>query len=221
MIRDTAREPKPIVQLAMPGLVTLACLAHTSRLDVQVLTMFFSLRTFILACLCLPMGLNLAAAADGMIVWPSDWEVEALPPSPSTPDQPSVQIRQRAVKSDQNGDPAMVVELTQTRLQPGHDVNVQGVLLEMRKAVQVNFVRSGFQSVCTKMKDSTLSEVPAMETTCTITQNGAHVMTQTLVAAANKEMAWSLSYAGSADGYAANKDEVLRIRDSLRLDVKP
>jgi hypothetical protein len=221
MIRDAALEPKPNVQKATPGLVTVACLAHTFRLDVQVSVMFSPLRTFILAGLCLPLGLNLAVAADAMIVWPSDWDVEALPQSPSTPDHPSVQIRERAVKNDQNGDPAMVVELTQTRLQPGHDVNVQGVLLEMRKAVQVNFVRSGFQSVCTKMKDSTLSEIPAMETTCTITQNGAHVMTQTLVAAANKEMAWSLSYAGSAQGYAANKEEVLRIRDSLRLDVTP
>lgn len=221
MIRDVAREPKPNMPMATPGLVTVASLAHTFRLDVQVLAMFIPLRTFIIAGLCLPMGLNLAAAAGALIVWPSDWEVEALPQSPSTPGQPAVQIRQRAVKNDQNGDPAMVVELTQTRLQAGHDVNVQGVLLEMRKSVQINFVRSGFQSVCTKMKDSTLSEIPAMETTCTITQNGAHVMTQTLVAAANKEMAWSLSYAGSADGYAANKEEVQRIRDSLRLDVAP
>jgi hypothetical protein len=183
--------------------------------------MHFTFRTFALAAICLSPGLGCASAADAMVIWPSDWEVEALPQSQSSPDQPSVQIRQRAVKNDDNGDPAMVVELTQTRLQPGHEVNVQGVLLEMRKAVQVNFVHGGFQSVCTKMKDSTLSEVPAMETTCTITQNGAHVMTQTLVAAASKEMAWSLSYAGSALGYAANKDEVMRIRDSLHLNVTP
>ncbi|WP_155517449.1 DUF4946 domain-containing protein, partial [Pseudomonas coronafaciens] len=64
------------------------------------------------------------------------------------------------------------------------------------------------------------SVVPALETTCTITQNGVHVLTQTLVAAANKEMAWSLSYAGSAEGYAANKDEALRIRESLRLEAE-
>lgn len=183
--------------------------------------MFFSLRSFSLAGVCLALGLNPAAAADAMIVWPGDWEVETLPQSQPAPDRPSVQVRQRAVKNDENGDPAMVVELTQTRLQPGHDVNVQSVLLEMRKAVQINFVRGGFQSVCTKMKESTLSEIPAMETTCTITQNGAHVMTQTLVAAANDEMAWSLSYAGSADGYAANKAEVLRIRNSLHLNTAP
>jgi hypothetical protein len=60
-----------------------------------------------------------------------------------------------------------------------------------------------------------------METTCTITQNGNHVMTQTLVAAASPERAWSLSYAGSAQGYAAHKDEVLRIRDGLRLGTTP
>jgi hypothetical protein len=34
-------------------------------------------------------------------------------------------------------------------------------------------------------------------------------------------MAWSLSYAGSAQGYEANKEEVLRIRDGLRLNVDP
>jgi hypothetical protein len=187
----------------------------------KVSVMLFTLRTLSVTGLCLWWGLGCAVAADALIVWPSDWEVEALPSPPSSPDRPSVQIRQRAVKNDQNGDPAMVVELTQTRLQPGHEVNVQSVLLEMRKAVQVNFVHGGFQSVCTRMKESTLSDVPAMETTCTITQNGAHVMTQTLVAAANKEMAWSLSYAGSADGYAAHKDEVIRIRDGLRLNVTP
>ncbi|MFY1663306.1 DUF4946 domain-containing protein [Pseudomonas sp. Pseu.R1] len=174
------------------------------------------MRIYRLAGLLLPLCLGNAWSADSMIIWPSDWEVEALPQADT-----SVQIRQRAVKHDASGDPAMVVELTQTRLQPGHEVNVQGVLLEMRKAIQLNFVHSGFQSVCTQMKASTLSDVPAMETTCTITQNGAHVMTQTLVAAANKELAWSLSYAGSKDGYAANKDEVLRIRDSLRLNVSP
>jgi hypothetical protein len=158
-----------------------------------------------------------ACCADAMIIWPEGWEVEALPQTPSSAGQPAVQLRQRAVKNDQNGDPAMVVELTQTQLQPGHSVNVQSVLLAMRKAVQVNFAQGGFQSVCTRMKDSTLSSVPAMETTCTITQNGNHVMTQTLVAAATQDLAWSLSYAGSAAGYAAHKEEVMRIRDGLRL----
>jgi len=172
-----------------------------------------------LISLCLLLGMSNVHAADAMITWPGGWEVEPLPPAADATGQPSIGSRQRAVKNDQNGDPIMVVELTQSRLQPGHEVNVQGVLLEMRKSVQINFVRGGFQSVCTKVHESTLSDLPALETTCTITQNGGHVMTQTLVAAANKEMAWSLSYAGSADGYVATKDEVQRIRDSLRLSA--
>jgi len=183
--------------------------------------MVFRVRVSPLVGLVLSLGLNSAGAADAMIIWPADWEVEALPQAESSDGQPAAQIRQRAVKNDANGDPAMVVELTQTRLQPGHAVNVEAVLLEMRKAVQVNFAHGGFQSVCTHMKASTLSDVPAMETTCTITQNGAQVMTQTLVAAASKEMAWSLSYAGSKEGYAANKEAVQRIRDGLRLNVAP
>ena len=170
-------------------------------------------------CLFLLLGAAQVHATDAMIVWPAGWEVESIPTESGEPVQPSVQVRQRAVKNDQSGNPLMVMELTQTRLAPGHDVNVQGVLLEMRKSVQVNFARSGLQSVCTHVRESRLSVVPALETTCTITQNGVHVLTQTLVAAASKELAWSLSYAGSADGYASNKDEALRIRESLRLDV--
>ncbi|MDC3735563.1 DUF4946 domain-containing protein [Pseudomonas syringae pv. syringae] len=170
-------------------------------------------------CLFLLLSTAQVHAADAMIVWPAGWEVESIPTESGEPVQPSVQVRQRAVKNDQSGNPLMVMELTQTRLTPGHDVDVQGVLLEMRKSVQVNFARSGLQSVCTHVRESRLSVVPALETTCTITQNGVHVLTQTLVAAASKDLAWSLSYAGSADGYASNKDEALRIRESLRLDV--
>jgi hypothetical protein len=188
------------------------------RLGIQVTIMIYAQRGLFLAGLCLLLGSGSAMAADAMIVWPSGWEVESLPTPEAAQDKPSVQIRQRAVKNDDNGDPSMVVELTQSQLQPGHEVNVQSVLLEMRKSIQISFSHGGFQSVCTRMKESMLSVVPAMETTCTITQNGVHVMTQTLVAAASKDMAWSLSYAGSAAGYDANKEEVLRIRDGLRLD---
>ncbi|MFJ4143051.1 DUF4946 domain-containing protein [Pseudomonas sp. NPDC089734] len=182
--------------------------------------MIFSPCRSLFISLCLLSGASGVHAADAMIVWPAGWEVESLPATAQA-DQPSVQLRQRAVKNDQAGNPSMVMELTQSRLAPGHEVNVQAVLLEMRKSVQVNFARGGLQSVCTHVRESQLSVVPALETTCTVTQNGVHVLTQTLVAAASKEMAWSLSYAGSADGYAANKDEALRIRDSLKLDVAP
>jgi hypothetical protein len=175
-------------------------------------------RPFALLGLFLLMPAFSVHADEPGIAWPAGWTVEALG---NAPVQASGQIRQRAVKNDQAGNPAMVMELTQTRLEPGHEVNVQGVLLEMRKAIQVNFARSGLQSACTHVRETRLSTVPALETTCTITQNGVHVLTQTLVAAASKEQAWSLSYAGSADGYAANKDEALRIRDTLKLERAP
>ncbi|MEB0040667.1 MULTISPECIES: DUF4946 domain-containing protein [unclassified Pseudomonas] len=173
-----------------------------------------------LISLGLLLAVSSAHAAYAMVTWPAGWEVEPLPATTATEGQPSVQMRQRAVKNDQNGNPVMVMELTQTRLQPGHEVNVQSVLLEMRKAIQINFARDGFQSVCSKVHEGTLSALPTLETTCSITQNGGHVMTQTLVAAATKDTAWSLSYAGSADGYAATKDEVQHIRDSLQLVVE-
>lgn len=166
---------------------------------------------------CLTLVAGSAHAADAVIIWPSGWQVEDLTAQQSGSGQSSLQSRQRAAKNDQAGNPVMVMELTESRLASGHQVNVEGVLLEMRKAVQVNFARSGFQSVCTRIHPTELSKIPALETSCTITQNGVHVMTQTLVAAATADTAWSLSYAGSAAGYAATKDEALQIRNTLRL----
>jgi hypothetical protein len=173
-----------------------------------------------LISLGLLLAIGSAHAADAMVTWPPGWEVEPLPATTAAQGKPSVQMRQRAVKNDQNGNPLMVMELTQTQLQAGHQVNVQSVLLEMRKSIQINFARDGFQSVCSKVHEGTLSALPSLETTCSITQNGGHVMTQTLVAAATKDTAWLLSYAGSADGYEATKEEVQHIRDSLQLVVE-
>ncbi|MCO8168673.1 DUF4946 domain-containing protein [Pseudomonas sp. 21LCFQ02] len=162
-----------------------------------------------------------AQADDTMILWPPGWEVQSLPTVEGASGQPSVQLRQRAIKNDAAGEPSMVVELTRSQLVAGHEVNVQGVLMAMRKAVQVNFARSGLQSACTHVREVSLGGVPGMESTCTVTQNGVHVMTQTLVAAANARQAWSLSYAGSAEGYAANRQQVQQIRDGLKLDTAP
>jgi hypothetical protein len=184
-------------------------------------TMILARYRFPLLGLWLLMPTVSIQASEPEITWPPGWEPEAIPATSDAPAQASVQLRQRAVKKDQAGNPGMVMELTQSRLTAGHEVNVQGVLLEMRKAVQVNFARSGLQSACTSVRQTTLSNVPALETTCSITQNGVHVLTQTLVAAASKEFAWSLSYAGSAQGYAASKEEALRIRESLKLQSVP
>jgi hypothetical protein len=156
------------------------------------------------------------AVAQGMestpIVWPADWHVEALPAQDD-----GQASRQRATRNDPDGDPLMVVELTRTPLQPGHLVNLPAVLLEMRKATQMHFSRSGYQSLCSKIRDSQLGGLPAAETTCKIQLNGAHVMTQTLVAAAQPGVAYALSYAGSASGYDAVEAEVSGIRATLRL----
>jgi hypothetical protein len=94
------------------------------------------------------------------ITWPSGWQIEACP----TPPQVS---RQRAVKNDADGNQVMVMELTMTQVEAGHQVNLQGVLLEMRKSIQKDFFQGGYQSVCIRMHRDNL-ERTALETTCTI-----------------------------------------------------
>jgi len=164
------------------------------------------------------MGMAAAARADDVLIaWPADWTVQPVPTAADASGVTVQGFRQRAVKSDVNGDPLMVAELTRTPLQPGHEVNLGAVLLEMRKAVQIHFGRGGYQSVCTHIHDSLLGDLPAAETTCKIILNGGHVMTQTLVAATQGSMAYSLSYAGSASGYDTTEQEVIRIRSGLKL----
>lgn len=111
----------------------------------------------------------------------------------------------------------MVIELTGTPIEAGHAVNLQGVLLEMRKSIQKDFAQSGYQSVCSKMRPTTLSRLEALETTCVVTENGRHVLSQTLVGAVDTDKAYVFSYAGQADAYESSKAEVSSVRDSLKL----
>ncbi|WLH38431.1 DUF4946 domain-containing protein [Pseudomonas sp. FP2196] len=145
------------------------------------------------------------------ITWPAGWEVEELADT-----APQV-FRQRAVKNDADGNQVMVMELTMTQVEPGHQVNLQGVLLEMRKSIQKDFFQGGYQSVCNKVHPATLGSLSALETTCTVTENGRHVLSQTLVAAIEADKAYVLSYAGQAEVYKASSDEIAAVKNSLKL----
>lgn len=173
---------------------------------IPVVNRYLLINTAFMLCL---LVLPHAHADDSLPQWPADWQTENL-------DAPNGS-RQRAVKNDANGEPLMVVELTRTALEAGHTVNLAGVVLQMRKALQVNFSQGGYQSLCTAIRDSSLGDLPAAETTCKVTLNGNHVLTQTLVAAASSGTAYGLSYAGSAAGYSALEPEVRVIRQTLHL----
>ena len=81
-----------------------------------------------------------AARADApVVIWPEGWKVEVVTESASGVS------RQRAVKNDQNGSPLMVMELTMSPVQSDHQVNLEGVLLEMRKSVQKDFFQGGIK----------------------------------------------------------------------------
>ncbi|PYY68904.1 DUF4946 domain-containing protein [Pseudomonas jessenii] len=154
---------------------------------------------------------GVARADAPVVIWPQGWQIEALP------DSASGVSRQRAVKNDQNGAPLLVMELTMSPVQSDHQVNLEGVLLEMRKSVQKDFFQGGYQSVCTRIHSTTLSRLAALETTCTVTQNGRHVLSQTLVAAVDADKAYVLSYAGQAEAYKASQEEIDAARNSLKL----
>lgn len=182
--------------------------------------MLFAMSKFrkpLLTTLCLVLGSPFVLAADPQIHWPSGWQVEEVEPDGNTSGKPQTVSRQRAIKNDENGKTLMVMELTGTPIEAGHNVNLQGVLLEMRKSIQKDFAQGGYQSVCTKMHPARLSRLDALETTCVITENGRHVLSQTLVGAVDTDKAYVFSYAGQAQAYEASKDEISSVRDSLEL----
>ena len=96
-------------------------------------------RAPLLSTLGLLLGSTAAWAADPEVHWPSGWQVEEVVPDDQAPAQPSAVSRQRAIKNDENGTTLMVMELTGTPIEAGHTVNLQGVLLEMRKSIQKDF----------------------------------------------------------------------------------
>ncbi|KTC43227.1 hypothetical protein AO262_03410 [Pseudomonas fluorescens ABAC62] len=174
-------------------------------------------RKQLLSAICLLLASPFALASDPQINWPSGWHVEQVVPEADAPSTPQPALRQRASKSDENGNAVMVMELTATPIEAGHTVNLEGVVLEMRKSIQKDFAKGGYQSVCSKIHQTTLSQLEALETTCLITQNGGHVLSQTLVGAVDSTKAYVFSYAGQAAAYEASKDEVRAVRDSLKL----
>ncbi|MGC5703265.1 DUF4946 domain-containing protein [Pseudomonas sp. NFXW11] len=155
------------------------------------------------------------AQAEPEVSWPQGWTVEPVPVQET--DQAAKVSRQRGVKNDAAGNPQLVMELTMTQVESGHVVNLQGVLLEMRKSVQKDFAQGGYQSVCNRVHAGQLSGLQALETTCTITLNGRHVLSQTLVAALDGDKAYVLSYAGQAAAFTDSQDEIRAVRNSLKL----
>ncbi|WP_434589065.1 DUF4946 domain-containing protein [Pseudomonas sp. R4-83] len=171
------------------------------------------IRLFKSLCVCSALSfVAVCVSADEPgITWPAGWQVEALPAA-------TAQVsRQRAVKTDADGNQVMVMELTMTEVEKDHQVNLPGVLLEMRKSIQKDFFQSGYQSVCNKVHAATLGSLSALETTCTITENGRHILSQTLVAAVQADKAYVLSYAGQAEVYKASAEEIVAARNSLKL----
>lgn len=214
---DTQALPAEPNEKGHAGLASHGCQAQTSALEPWVFFVMIEFRKPLLSSLCLLLSSPLVLAADPEIHWPSGWQVEEVVPDDDTPAKPRDVSRQRAIKNDENGNTLMVMELTGTPIDAGHKVNLQGVLLEMRKSIQKDFAHSGYQSVCSKMHPSTLSRLEAVETTCVITENGRHVLSQTLVGAVDSDKAYVFSYAGQAEAYEASKDEVASVRDSLKL----
>lgn len=162
--------------------------------------------------LCAASGL---ATAAGLAEWPEGWQVTR---SPEAPDDATVLRRERGVKLAADGSQALVVEITRSRLAEVKDVDLQRVILQMRKSLQVDFLRQGFQAACSKPRQASLGGLDGLELVCSISQNGNEAMKQGVQVALGKEAAYSLTYAAPAADYPQRLAEVAALKAGLRLE---
>lgn len=157
----------------------------------------------------------LSALAEMQVIWPQGWEVSRSP-ADSSVDAPVV--RQRGVRMAQDGSQDLVMEVTRSRLASGVAVSVENVIVEMRKALQKDFMRQGFQAACSKPLTTRLGGLDGLEVHCGISQNGTEVLKQTLQVALGDGAAYSLTYAAPAQRYAALMAEIESMKAGISLN---
>lgn len=161
---------------------------------------------------CMASGL---AAASGLAEWPEGWQVTR---SPEAPDEAAALRRERGVRLATDGSQALVVEITRSRLAEAKDVDLQRVILQMRKSLQVDFLRQGFQAACSKPRQAVLGGLDALELVCSVSQNGNEVLKQVVQVALGREAAYSLTYAAPAAEYPQRLAEMAAFKAGLRLE---
>ncbi|MFS2123629.1 DUF4946 domain-containing protein [Pseudomonas sp. Pseusp97] len=155
------------------------------------------------------------ALAEMQVIWPQGWEVSRSP-ADATADAPVV--RQRGVRMAEDGSQDLVMEVTRSRLGSGMAVSVENVIVEMRKALQKDFMRQGFQAACSKPLETRLGGLAGLEVHCGISQNGTEVLKQTLQVALGEGAAYSLTYAAPSQRYEALAGEIESVKAGIRLN---
>ncbi|MFR0690258.1 DUF4946 domain-containing protein [Enterobacterales bacterium AE_CKDN230030158-1A_HGKHYDSX7] len=157
----------------------------------------------------------LPALAEMQVIWPQGWEVSRSPED-SAVDAPVV--RQRGVLLAEDGSQDLVMEVTRSRLGSAAKVSVENVIVEMRKALQKDFMRQGLQAACSKPLDTRLGGLAGLEVHCGISQNGTEVLKQTVQVALGEGVAYSLTYAVPSQRYAALAGEIESVKAGISLN---
>ncbi|WP_447751260.1 DUF4946 domain-containing protein [Pseudomonas nicosulfuronedens] len=156
----------------------------------------------------------LPALAEMQVIWPQGWEV-ARSPVGTVVDAPVV--RQRGVRMAEDGSQELVMEVTRSRLGSGVVISVENVIVEMRKALQKDFMRQGLQAACSKPLDAKLGGLAGLEVHCGISQNGTEVLKQAVQVALGDGVAYSLTYAAPSQRYAALAGEIESVKAGISL----
>jgi len=156
----------------------------------------------------------LSAFAEMQVIWPQGWEVSRSPAEAVTD---ALVVRQRGVRMAEDGSQDLVMEVTRSRLGSGVSVSAENVIVEMRKALQKDFMRQGFQAACSKPLDTKLGGLDGLEVHCGISQNGTEVLKQTVQVALGDGAAYSLTYAAPAQRYAALMQEIESVKAGISL----
>ncbi|MDF3931070.1 DUF4946 domain-containing protein [Pseudomonas citronellolis] len=165
----------------------------------------------LLVALCAAAG---GVSAAGLVEWPEGWQVTRSPAAEGA----EALSRERGVRLADDGSQAVVMEITRSRLARVEGVDLQRVIAQMRKNLQIDFMQQGLLAACSKPQDASLGGLAGLELVCSISRNGTEVMKQKMQVALGKEAAYSLTFAAPSAHYAEQVAAVEAVRSGLHLE---
>lgn len=180
-------------------------------------TLLFNKFSIILVCVAsLSVIIFKICDPDDQIDWPVGWKSSVLSSPIDTQGKP-IGSRQRAILEDKDGKQVAAMEITRVTLNE-HIVNIENVIVIMRKALQQHYSGLGLLATCSRLTSVQVGDLSGLQTTCLMMASGKKVLKHTLVTAVGGQASYSLEYAAVPEVFSDHLDEFSSLLRSLNSD---
>nr|WP_256345815.1 DUF4946 domain-containing protein [Pseudomonas putida] len=152
---------------------------------------------------------------DAQVAWPVGWKSSVLP-SPIDAQGKPIGSRQRAILHDKDGKQVAAMEITRITALNEYAVNIENVIVTMRKALKQHYAGLGLLATCSRPTSTQVGDLSGLQTTCHMMASGKKVLKHTLVTAAGGQVTYSLEYAADPAIFSDHLDDFSVLLRSLK-----